>query len=1162
MLGKFEVRMKKIVGNRSWLVLFSFLLTLAVQAQTTGNQKPSLETLEKEVTEYFRDQYKRAEAYARQHNIPMSYRDQQGNYVVLVGVAEDGTPMFETTDNAGAAITTGVDKVRTGGGLGLNLEGEGMRIAIWDGGIIDDHIEFGSRILLREGSTLDNHATHVTGTVLAAGVNAQAKGMAPKAEAYVYDFSNDTPEMIAAASPQQGGIILSNHSYGLIVGWRFSGGWQWNGNSSISSLEDWRFGFYSTAAAQWDQLAFSAPNYLIVKSAGNDRSDSGNGSFPPDCNGGSGYDCVSDKSVAKNILTVGAVNKVPNYVDASSVVMSSFSSWGPTDDGRIKPDLVAAGVNIFSTIASDTDDAYGSLNGTSMSSPNAAGSLLLLQELYRNLNSGQYMRSATLKALAIHSVKEAGPYPGPDYMFGWGLLDVGAGARLLLNQDNQNIYVKEETLRNGETYELILQPKANTKITATLVWTDPAGTPVGASLDPTNLMLVNDLDMRIADDAGNTQFPWILSPDELSAPAARGDNFRDNVEKIEFDNPEPRSYKITIRHKGSLRNDAQDFSLVVEYTSINDPRTAYYWIGNDGVWSNPANWSLTSGGPSAGNVPGEDDRVIVDENSFNSTNRVITLTADAACYSLTWLTKSLSGLTMNGNTLTINGPLNISSSAFSIIDNGVLRFESTTSEELALNLGLGNLTNASLVFDAPAASWRLLSQASVGSVDLVEGTLHIENQQLEVREIQSVSGKTRSLNLSGSVISGLEKFSLDNTGIALTSGDARLLGSTDNPVVLLMSSTAFDGAVELNGTGTISSTGTIRSLKVTGEVNLQGAASFEEVRIETGSRIRIREGETITFGQLTTINSSAANKTKIESTGTTEKATLNFNGHYKLCFDNLEITRVNMNGSAVINAGLNSAVVDAANWLKENCDDVLFPDFEVRFPCENGFTQFIDKSSGSVTAWSWNFGSGGNGNNTSTLQNSFYSFPAAGAYTVTLEVRNATASRQYSQSVEIAANPMQANSIILNGLNLFSERSATSYEWYRDNQPIANSNVRQYNFNGQPGAYFVVTRENGCSRVTAPFVITSIGEDVVLREPFDSGINVYPNPASERLIIEIPAAMQGVSVKIINPRGTTVLSTELTEEANQLDVSGWPSGLYLLNFRNQQNNVTRKIIIR
>ena len=87
--------------------------------------------------------------------------------------------------------------------------------------------------------------------------------------------------------------------------------------------------------------------------------------------------------------------------------MSAYSSWGPTDDGRIKPDLVGTGDAILSSSANG-DDAYSTLTGTSVSAPNVAGSLLLLQEFYARQTYGFTMRAATLKGLVLHTANEAG----------------------------------------------------------------------------------------------------------------------------------------------------------------------------------------------------------------------------------------------------------------------------------------------------------------------------------------------------------------------------------------------------------------------------------------------------------------------------------------------------------------------------------------------------------------------------------------------------------------------------------------------------------------------------------------------------------------------------------------------------------------------------------
>ncbi|MEQ9415645.1 MAG: S8 family serine peptidase, partial [Cyclobacteriaceae bacterium] len=385
-------------------------------------------------------------------------------------VSSSGVPIYIQSDNAGVATSLGVDELRNGGSLGLNLEGEGIEIGIWDEGKVrNDHIEYIGRVTQIDApSEFNFHASHVLGTMIATGVNANAKGMAPKATVSAFDFFNDVSEMTGQAAPDQSSIVLSNHSYGTLSGWsNNSGDWQWFGDASISTTRDWKFGFYNSTSGFYDDIAYSAPYYLIVKSAGNDNSDVGDGSKPPDCDP---FDCIPTNGVAKNILTVGAVKKlVGPYTNASDVEITSFSSFGPTDDGRIKPDIVAPGQAVFST-SSNSASAYQTLNGTSMSSPAATGTLILLQELHKNLNAGNLMKSATLKALAIHTAREAGPNTGPDYMFGWGLLDAESAAKTLIEKDDQNIFVDELSLNSGEVFELTLEPKENTKITATLVW--------------------------------------------------------------------------------------------------------------------------------------------------------------------------------------------------------------------------------------------------------------------------------------------------------------------------------------------------------------------------------------------------------------------------------------------------------------------------------------------------------------------------------------------------------------------------------------------------------------------------------------------------------------------------------------------------------------------
>jgi hypothetical protein len=1137
-----------------WISLFGgIIITSTVTAQTTG-QSTSLAQLFETVGQYYKDQSARAQEYSRQHGIPLRYVDQFGNIVQLTGLSEDGSPKYESTCNVDAAITTGAIKLQASGGMGLKLEGEGLELGIWDGGVVDSHIEFQDRILLREGTSEDNHATHVTGTLLAAGINPQAKGMAPKVKAYVYDFINDTPEMITMSRSDQTGLIISNHSYGLLAGWNFNNGWQWNGNVSISNREDWRFGFYSNTAAQWDQLSVNAPYYLIVKSAGNDRNDVGNGTFPPDCNGGSGYDCIADKGVAKNILTVGAVNKATNYEGPESVVMSPFSAWGPTDDGRIKPDVVAAGVNVYSTTASATNDSYGSLSGTSMAAPNATGSLLLLQELYGKLHSGKYMRSATLKALALHAAREAGPNPGPDYQFGWGLLDVEGAAKILLSEDQINTFIIEEDLANEDVFELVLTPKANTKITATLVWNDPAATPLAASLDPVNIMLVNDLDMRIRDGSGNEKLPWILDPNDPSAPATTGDNFRDNVEKIEFADPEEKAYKLLIKHKKTLTDGHQPFSLIVQYTSVSVPLETLYWIGTNADWNFPGNWSFTSGGVPANKVPSLNTRVVFDENSFLRPIRQIELSSDVGIHSMLWLSNEIAGLALNKNTLSISGNL-ITSSGFSVITEGIIRFTGHHPAANYLHLSSADFSNARFIFESePEQKWIMSGSFRLGAIDLIQGQLLMSGLSVQVSELTSASSLPRLIDLTNTVLSGVEKINLWKDQLTLLSSGARVMDAEPGPSRFQFTDADFSGEIAISGNTEIITDAVLNKLHIAGVVSFSGNATIADIEAEEGAIIKFLSGTRTTFSDKTIIRSTASKKTKLEAQGA-EPATILFDGHYKLCFDHLVISNVTFEGSALVNAGKGSELINSANWLKDDCNNILFADFEIRYPCVNAMTEFVDKSTGAMNTWSWNFGDPSSPNNNSSLQNPFFIYKNTGSFLARLTISNGTSQHTYSTEVTITDNPLPVNKVLLTNNVLFSQIPASGYVWYKDNLPLPNSNTRSFDFKGTPGAYFVQIREGNCNRPSESFIITATEETP------ESFIEVYPVPASDNLVIELPYDGMPAEAVVRNAMGLTIKNETLNEKKIVWEVVNWPKGIYFLELSLPSKKYVQKIII-
>ena len=333
-----------------------------------------------------------------------------------------------------------------------------------------------------------------------------------------------------------------------------------------------------------------------------------------------GFDCLPAHSVAKNILTVGAVEDLPGgYLHIGGpgqVKMTLFSGWGPTDDGRIKPDLVGNGGFLFS--AWSEPELFALAAGTSQAAPNVSGSLLLLQQHYQNLNGpGNFMRAATLKALAIHTADEAGAAPGPDYIFGWGLFNTLSAAKLIGDSSDEHQVIENSLANESGSSYLVHVNEPDSIITATLVWPDPPGSPPVPALDPTDLMLVNDLDMRIVRGV-NTWQPWTLDPANPSADATTGDNFRDNVEQVTISGADTCSYNIEIGHKGTLLDSAaQDYSLII---SVEPPPATGTLVINEDFSGGllPAGWTVNTPQGVAWTitpVPDPDDPEPLDNNT-------------------------------------------------------------------------------------------------------------------------------------------------------------------------------------------------------------------------------------------------------------------------------------------------------------------------------------------------------------------------------------------------------------------------------------------------------------------------------------------------------------------------------------------------------------------
>lgn len=491
----------------------------------------------------------------------------------------DNNPIYITTDNSTEGIAIRVNRLYPGGSLGLSLEGQGLEAGVWDGGWIrPTHNQFVansvSRVTIQDGvgGTYEVHATHVGGTVGASGLgagNSNLKGMAPKVNILSYDWDNDMAEV---SSKAQAGLLVSNHSYGIPI----------SNDQGQVTIPTWYPGCYNNDARDWDNILYTYPYYLHVKSAGNEGTTNYSGGLGP------GIDKLTAEANCKNNLVVANANTSVNIITGAITALSinPSSSQGPTDDGRIKPDIAADGTQVIST-SSENDTATANLSGTSMASPGVTGAIVLLQQHYNNLNPGSFMKSATVKALVCNTALDDNTISGPDYRFGYGLLDAEAAVNLITKAKNNQNILEQNSIANGATKTYTVTLTAPATIKATLCWTDPAGTSRQTVANSPLPALVNDLDIRITKGT-DTYFPWKLNLADLSMGAITGDNIVDTVERVDVVNAPAGTYTITVTHKGTLSTASQDYSLAVNGNNM-VLGTDKNFISGIVVWPNPAN---------------------------------------------------------------------------------------------------------------------------------------------------------------------------------------------------------------------------------------------------------------------------------------------------------------------------------------------------------------------------------------------------------------------------------------------------------------------------------------------------------------------------------------------------------------------------------------------
>ena len=461
-------------------------------------------------------------------------------------------PQLDVT-NDGSRAAANVNQVQASP---FNLDGSGIKALIYDVGLIDPtHNDLLRRVIWRESSSNPIvHATHVAGTFGGTGANSNGlyRGMALVAQMFSYVYENCTPRCIYNnpgdmqanfnAGINQDGVHLIMASIGANIvqnGYPCS----WLGDYELTDI------LLDGIISQGLPAGINKGT-PIIWSAGNERG-------PMVC--GTNYNTMGVPGTAKNTIVVGAVN-------ADTRSMTLFSSWGPTDDGRVKPDVVAAGCSTAYTNVNSTfpGNQYRVFCGTSMAAPAAAGVVALLLQQHRNSDwqtqlpftvRNKAVQASRMKALLIHTATDLGN-PGPDYQNGYGLVNALAGATQLKSYQSCIIEKKLDATNAPDEFVINTLNASQSALEATLVWDDPPASPLA------QVTLVNNLDLQVTSPTGSIALPLILDPANPANNAVPGVNNRDNIEQVTVAAQGTGAWNVKVL-PSSIPQGPQGYSLIV-----------------------------------------------------------------------------------------------------------------------------------------------------------------------------------------------------------------------------------------------------------------------------------------------------------------------------------------------------------------------------------------------------------------------------------------------------------------------------------------------------------------------------------------------------------------------------------------------------------------------
>lgn len=484
---------------------------------------------------------------------------------------EEGPPPLTPTNDGVRDLLA----VNTVAAAPFSLDGNGVRLFVFDGDAVRaTHSTFdpgaGSRVTVIDGTLPADHATHVAGTAAGDGNGGRARGVAPGASlisASYEQVGGSMPFWDNAGDIEVDFALARNlHDADLTTA-------SLGSNTARDGFPCSREGDYGVSASLIDGIVRGdngsvGSAVLTVWAAGNERI--GGAVIHGRC--GANYATMSPPACAKNPIHIGGVN-------SDGGAMTTFSSWGPCDDGRLKPLLVSPACEVgrgsgeafvFSSL-NGSDNAFGGSGwcGTSMAAPGVAGIATLFVEDWRAAGHGgadDRPLPALVRAMLIHTAVDLGQ-EGPDFIHGYGLADATALISLLRAGSSLGSLPPPgaatsawgtDTIDQGEVDTFNLEvPAGSATLRASLAWDDAPAAAFAADA------AVNDLDLELASPSGSLHRPWVLDAGTPTAPATTGINSIDNQEQVVVEAPAAGTWTVRVRGT-AVPEGPQTYGLVYE----------------------------------------------------------------------------------------------------------------------------------------------------------------------------------------------------------------------------------------------------------------------------------------------------------------------------------------------------------------------------------------------------------------------------------------------------------------------------------------------------------------------------------------------------------------------------------------------------------------------